>query len=930
MAGATTAPTKLTTIDVAKVSGATLGAKLSAAFAALPAAGGVLDCRRLKGAQSSGGVTVSVTKPVEVLLGAGTVAVSVGPLIDILAGGAGTVVRGEGARVTILQPAAGITPLRGVGTKEIEFSNLSVQYAAGNAANVAIHLLEAAGPTPLVGAIIKDCYLLGVGQLGVAVKLGRANRVSILDCTVEGFGLKPIDVVDNGVNSAHQFTMQGCTFTNNALVIPHNWYQVGVFGEDKVADIPGPNMPILGGWYLYQINRPTYEVVEPIEALEAALFVKNTSPGGNVMGAFIGVVYIDAGASSVLSVTGTVGAVEHHGASVCEFARGVEATVASKSAGPISNAECIHAHVDIDVGGSAHITNLYGFHMYASQDIGFGGAVIDNWFAVFVDDPSIAGPGLIVPTNAWCFYSVAGADFYVGATSDVSAFSITGDTGQTWIGAAIDGGSTSKLTVAQTLTQSTGGLIMARFAMTHNPGANSTATVEGIDSTVTVPNANTKTIGTVSGIVGAVQHDGSGAATELIGVQGLAVVGIDAVAAALEGVAGIVRNHGSGAITLAAALHAGTPVNDGGGSIITYCGLLVDAPGSVGTTAYAIFVAGGLVEFDHVFTATVGQLEAARLFLSVNPTANSAAVPAALDVEAQTDPANTRTHAQLIGLEVFATHYGSGAMTLLSGMTAQAILASGGATVAQADAISVRVENESANNITLAIGVHIRAPVNGGAGTIPQFFGIYVENPTAGVVNYAIITDGGNVLFNAGQTVGGNLYLLGSGDANLIASDVANDLIGIGVAAPAAKLHVNASALGNEVLRLTTPATNDDPNWYSKQNRIVTGNGTKTTLHTEAIPNNKMLAVHAIVSWFRTDATPTGNNGHAYLIAAFKNDGGTPGQIGATTTVISVGTGTITIELVGGGVPDAIITVTGAGGATITWHVTAWFSTVGS
>src|SRR3990167_119195 len=55
----------------AQYAGATAGAKITAAIAAVPGTGGVVDCRGLEGAQTISG-TITVNKQIDLLLGAGT------------------------------------------------------------------------------------------------------------------------------------------------------------------------------------------------------------------------------------------------------------------------------------------------------------------------------------------------------------------------------------------------------------------------------------------------------------------------------------------------------------------------------------------------------------------------------------------------------------------------------------------------------------------------------------------------------------------------------------------------------------------------------------------------------------------------------------------------------------------------------------------
>lgn len=590
------AATALTVIDVATYAGADLAAKLAAALAAAPAGGAILDCGRLTGAQAAAS-TVTVNKPVEIILGACVITVSAGPFIDVVLAGSGSIVRGSGEGDSIIRAAGGVTPiLRATGAKDVTFANLTVEYTSGNAANIAINLVQ--GAAPLQGAVVRECHLLGFGAVGIAIQLDKAHRVGVFDCLIENFGVAPVNVVDYGVDSAMQFSMTGCQFEGNALTIPHNWYQSAKFGEDKIADQPGPNMPVYGGWYLFQFNRVTYETTQPIETLEAALFLKGTSPMANLSVALVGVSYVHTGAVNVTGGTaGTYGTVEYTGSGTLSFARGVDGNVAHKGSGVISNAEAFRSHIDIDVGGTGNILNAYGFHAYAPVDAGPGGGTITNWYGVYINDPA---SGSLIPTAAYAIYTAGGHVFFTTPT-DASAFIVDGASGRIFMGAPIDGGATAKLTVAQTVTATSGGRLMLAFTQTNNPIADSTATVRTLSSTATIPSANIRNTGFMSGVTCEANHAGSGIAAETVGCEALATHTGGGTSSAAQGVFAAARNTGLGTVTLGAAFHAAPPVNSGGGVYSTWYGLLIDDPGSVvtPTSAYAIYASGGRIEFTN-------------------------------------------------------------------------------------------------------------------------------------------------------------------------------------------------------------------------------------------------------------------------------------------------------------------------------------------
>ncbi len=85
-----------TTTNCNLFSGATLGAKINTAVAALPAAGGVIDCRSQSGAQTISAAVV-LSKPIQLLLGATTITCTVKPCISF---GNDVFIRGIGPTAT--------------------------------------------------------------------------------------------------------------------------------------------------------------------------------------------------------------------------------------------------------------------------------------------------------------------------------------------------------------------------------------------------------------------------------------------------------------------------------------------------------------------------------------------------------------------------------------------------------------------------------------------------------------------------------------------------------------------------------------------------------------------------------------------------------------------------------------------------------------
>lgn len=138
--------------------------------------------------------------------------------------------------------------------------------------------------------------------------------------------------------------------------------------------------------------------------------------------------------------------------------------------------------------------------------------------------------------------------------------------------------------------------------------------------------------------------------------------------------------------------------------------------------------------------------------------------------------------------------------------------------------------------------------------------------------------------------------------------------------------------LGNEILRLTSTATNDDPrvSWY--QNRVATTDATLTTIATVAVPSNTTLMLEAHIVARRTGGTGgTAQDGAAYVVrGAYKNVAGTATIIGAVNadfTAEDQAAWAATFNVSGGNV---LIQVTGAANNNVTWHVTYKYYSVSS
>lgn len=161
---------------------------------------------------------------------------------------------------------------------------------------------------------------------------------------------------------------------------------------------------------------------------------------------------------------------------------------------------------------------------------------------------------------------------------------------------------------------------------------------------------------------------------------------------------------------------------------------------------------------------------------------------------------------------------------------------------------------------------------------------------------------------------------------------LSNALIGFGIIAPVARVHITNQTLGNEVFRLESIATNDDPAESVFQNRLTTTDATQTTIHTFTVPASTTYTIEANVVARRTGGSAgTAEDGAYYqFTGTYKNVAGTAtiiGAIAATVTQESQAGFDATFTLAGATV---LCKVTGATNNNIVWHMTARVWKVGT
>jgi len=174
-------------------------------------------------------------------------------------------------------------------------------------------------------------------------------------------------------------------------------------------------------------------------------------------------------------------------------------------------------------------------------------------------------------------------------------------------------------------------------------------------------------------------------------------------------------------------------------------------------------------------------------------------------------------------------------------------------------------------------------------------------------------------------------------DINFQNGSTLTDLLGglklvnnIGGTNPA--LYINEQTLGNEVLRLESVSTGDDPNYQAFQNRVATTDATVTAIHTIALNDNSVYLIHAYVAARRTGGTggTVGDSAGYTIIGTFKRSAaGVATQIGSTIKTSQEDQAGWDADFGVSG-NNVLINMTGAVNNNITWHTTVFLSNLSS
>lgn len=128
---------------------------------------------------------------------------------------------------------------------------------------------------------------------------------------------------------------------------------------------------------------------------------------------------------------------------------------------------------------------------------------------------------------------------------------------------------------------------------------------------------------------------------------------------------------------------------------------------------------------------------AVRSSATVNTASNYTGSISGVQGRVSTGTSQSGTIGSVVGASGNVYHQGTGTLTYTSG-------------------VSAGINNTSTGIITNAYGVSVLSPVNSGGGTINNYYGIYVDTPTAATNNFSIYSNGGLNFFGGRVGIGTN------------------------------------------------------------------------------------------------------------------------------------------------------------------------------
>lgn len=201
---------------------------------------------------------------------------------------------------------------------------------------------------------------------------------------------------------------------------------------------------------------------------------------------------------------------------------------------------------------------------------------------------------------------------------------------------------------------------------------------------------------------------------------------------------------------------------------------------------------------------------------------------------ARTAPTSTMPVTDMIGLQFSASHQGSGLVTNAYGMYGSIVTVAGTTgNITSARVINAFIQHASTTaTITNAYDLFLNVP--GSTGAITNMYGARIENmgragvtnayglylasqSGASTLNFAIVTNNGNIVFNEAGDANTDFRVEGDTDINLLFTDASAESVAIGTNAPTAFFDLKASTTARASQRIrtgTAPTTPNDGDIY--------------------------------------------------------------------------------------------------------------------
>lgn len=212
-----------------------------------------------------------------------------------------------------------------------------------------------------------------------------------------------------------------------------------------------------------------------------------------------------------------------------------------------------------------------------------------------------------------------------------------------------------------------------------------------------------------------------------------------------------------------------------------------------------------LLRLDKSDTSTSGTMRGIYLTTDFNPTSSSTTSHRGMQIGVLKEGAQNSTVA-VIGCLFQVTQNGTGTVNNLLGISGTANILNTGNVTNAFGAEFVASNSNATSTLTNSYGVRIKTPT--ATGTITNAYGLYIQDITTGSSNHAILTEGGDVVFNE-QGFDSNFRVESDASPNCFLIDGGNNNISINGASISANYDLLLRGDGVLAMAETTTPTAD-------------------------------------------------------------------------------------------------------------------------